>query len=648
MAFQFIQMTDSHLYGNAADSELDARDIYYRRCLREVARHAPDFIVHTGDLVNGCSGFPRHVRFKALLDEMSGELAIPIRVCRGNHESARAHITDAQFADVWGSLNYRFEHKGWTFLAIDSYVGSYPHSGFFYAMSPEVLDWLHGTLSRIPKTVPLVVMMHVAPIGITNFWRGESVLHALREHNVQALLFGHVQANWAAMYDGIPHYTVVGERAPFDASPLTYNRITCGDDGALVCDFFPYKTHVPPAAAISPPGNGGRARPTDDWLDLRGPLGTRCAARDIPSTAPRLAWKQVLPGPLSIGAPTLKDGVIYAGTKTNGRFDQCAVCALDAASGASRWTRATDGSVEGGLFVHGNRGYCGTSSGSVYCLELETGEIVWQWNNRDNIPISSQPIFDDGLVHVGANLQIYAIDADAGRTTWRTTVNDKSSGYFAGGHSSPVVVDKRVFHQRACGSVDPALLVSLDKHTGTGKEFTPAIYSDQAMKRHASPLFHKGHIIAVARGLLAFDRQNLQKPTAHCVHAQSGATPAVRGAMAYVSYHTHIAAHDIRDGGRIVWVQPHEPALYHFGGEWNYAPSYTGDTLPSGNYSAPLAGGENLLVCATSGVCRCLHAATGKEEWRLRVPAPILSAPVLSGNTLYFGDYDGTLYAFAW
>ena len=62
----------------------------------------------------------------------------------------------------------------------------------------------------------------------------------------------------------------------------------------------------------------------------------------------------------------------------------------------------------------------------------------------------------------------------------------------------------------------------------------------------------------------------------------------------------------------------------------------------------PLVSGDKLLACDGGGHCRCLATADGCELWRVSVGAPILSAPTVSGNTLYVGAYDGTLYAFAW
>ena len=90
-SFKIGQVTDSHLYGGVShlgdEPGMERRDTFYRSCLREVAEHGVDLIVHTGDLVNGDRGKPYHQRFKTLLDEMGGELGVPILVCRGNHDA---------------------------------------------------------------------------------------------------------------------------------------------------------------------------------------------------------------------------------------------------------------------------------------------------------------------------------------------------------------------------------------------------------------------------------------------------------------------------------------------------------------------------------------------------------------------------------
>jgi outer membrane protein assembly factor BamB len=41
-----------------------------------------------------------------------------------------------------------------------------------------------------------------------------------------------------------------------------------------------------------------------------------------------------------------------------------------------------------------------------------------------------------------------------------------------------------------------------------------------------------------------------------------------------------------------------------------------------------------------------LDTESGKEMWRYDLGVPITSSPAISGNTVYIGAYDGSIYAF--
>ena len=653
MSFKFAQITDTHLYGGATDEELPRRDDFLRQFMHEVAGHDIDFFVHTGDMCNNSEGVERHRRMKRVLDEVAEELGLGgYHVTRGNHDYGGPAPTDEQFAEIWGHNHWWFHHKGWAFIGIDLYYRHYPHAGNFFALSPDTRDFVDQALREIGPTTPIVFMLHDPPVGIHNFAHGEEILFKLAEHNTKLILYGHVQGNWISTYHGIPHATVVGESQPFDSSPLSYNIVTCADDGTTTCDFFAHQANAPGPRPVSLPTPGGHAKPHEPWLEMRGPHGRRATDTSLPSDAPTLAWSVDLPGSIGVGAPTLKNGTLFVGTKTLGRFDQCNVHALDAASGAVRWTTPMDGSVEGGVRLQDDKGFCATTNGSLYCLNLRDGRAIWRWNNRENIPITCEPAFDeeDGAVHFGGNAEIYAVDAADGTTLWRRWAVDSAtepcSTYFTAGHGSPVFARGRVIHQRCFGGAR-SMLQAVDKRTGAGLQASGPATSDAAFKRHASPVLYQQYIIAVGLGISIFGSTGIQKPRKHLRHTQSSATPAIADGIAYVSYHNETVAHDLRNDGQILWRVPTEPALYHFGGYTTFASTF-GANPTRGNYAAPLVAGDKVLVADGAGYVRCFQAESGALQWTLDIGSPVLSAPIVSGNTLYFGDYDGRLYAFAW
>jgi len=303
--------------------------------------------------------------------------------------------------------------------------------------------------------------------------------------------------------------------------------------------------------------------------------------------------------------------------------------------------------------VRGGKGYVGTTSGSVLCLDLKKGGTVWQWNSGENMPIASALTYDDAadVLHIGANLEMYALRAKEGTTLWRTTTTLQGCGYFTGGHASPVVSTTRVFHQRPYGAWgdDNRFLIALDKLTGKAPAKAPALYTDQAMMRHASPIFYNGFLIAVAHGLWISSENVGDPPLMWRDHPQGGATPAAAAQRIFVSYHSEIVAYDLLNGLQELWRVPHEPALYHFGGcEGSRFPSNYGEYPTNGTFSAPLVCGDKLLVGDTAGLIRCFRCADGRELWRRQLGHPILCAPVVSGNALFVGDYQGNLSAFAW
>jgi len=677
MAFRFAQITDTHLYppaprkgakqagvkgegkgpkpgdnpnqGGFPDPD---RDRVYQNFLREAIAHDVDFIMHTGDLNTGGAGVDRQLHFKKLNDEITAETGIPIYYTRGNHDANIGNIDirtgDANYERVYGPGTYWFAHKGWGMLVLDRYYRCYQHSPDYYDMNAETIDRLDRMLLEIPRELPLVLCLHENPIGVTRFHRGEVLLHHLRRHNLQLHLFGHVQNNYISRFEGVPYVTVVGEAASFDSAPLTYNIVTCEDDGRALCDFHPHVAHIRVQPEATPPATGGTARPAGDWTNLLGPRGTREATDPLPDAAPALAWRAETPGVLSVGAPNLADGKVVVGVKTNGRFEQCQIRAHDAATGETLWIRQADASVEGGVLLHEGRAYCGTTAGTAYCLDLDDGSDVWTWNNRENLPIACEPTLDgDGLLHLGANWEMYGLDAATGETVWRTLACPRGVSYFCPGHAKPLVIGDRVYHHRTFNGREQPLLQSVDKRNGTDLRCCAPEITNFPGQRQASPVLVDGKLVTAGYGLLVFDPADITQPTLYERTSSASAAPAVRDGVAYISAHDAVRAHRLSDG-MVLWETPQEGALLQFSGGVDWVRVDVEKRLPRGAYSAPLVSGDRLLVCDCGGHCRCLSTKDGSELWRISVGSPILSAPVVSGNTLYLGTYDGTLYAFAW
>ena len=85
---------------------------------------------------------------------------------------------------------------------------------------------------------------------------------------------------------------------------------------------------------------------------------------------------------------------------------------------------------------------------------------------------------------------------------------------------------------------------------------------------------------------------------------------------------------------------------------WTYADAVPGpfafspyDAAPA-VIASPVVSGKTAYLGTVAGHFLALDVATGKEQWRCNLGAPVTASAAISGNTVYTAAYDGTVYAF--
>ncbi len=145
-------------------------------------------------------------------------------------------------------------------------------------------------------------------------------------------------------------------------------------------------------------------------------------------------------------APAVSGGMVYVGA---GRR----VYALDAATGAERWSRSTGSLVVSSPAVADGVVYMGSWDHNLYAFDAGTGAKVWSYQTED--AVTSSPAVADGVVYVGSHDgYVYALDAATGAKLWSYQTG-------AGIDSSPAVAAGKVY----IGSWDHDLY-ALDAGTG--------------------------------------------------------------------------------------------------------------------------------------------------------------------------------------
>jgi hypothetical protein len=177
--FSFLVVNDLHYF----DSHCGP---WFERAIRQLkATPQPvDFCLLVGDLSeNGKADQLGPVR------EIFGTLGVPVHVVIGNHDY-RGPADRKAFEELFPrSLNYRFEHNSWQFLALDSSHGQRVQ----VSVQAPALQWLDDTLPALDRRRPTIVFTHFplgpwVPYRITN---ADAVLDRFKEFNLRAVFNGH-------------------------------------------------------------------------------------------------------------------------------------------------------------------------------------------------------------------------------------------------------------------------------------------------------------------------------------------------------------------------------------------------------------------------------------------------------------------------
>jgi eukaryotic-like serine/threonine-protein kinase len=271
-------------------------------------------------------------------------------------------------------------------------------------------------------------------------------------------------------------------------------------------------------------------------------------------------WKFDTRGPVN-SSPAYHDGTVYVGSVDGN------VYAVDAASGAAKWTFETKGErrftapgIHGAIprtermpdpfdvflsspAIANGTVYIGSGDQHVYALDAGTGALRWSFATGDVVHAS--PAVANGLVYIGSwDRNLYALDAATGRERWRYTTGNDTVIYNQIGIASSAAVAGDVI---LVGGRD-GKFHAVDARTGEGKW----VHDNRGGWTIASPAVKDGIVyfptsdgtrfkaLEVATGATRFDLQN---------KAVSFSSPAIAGDVAfYGTSDGYLNAVDLRAG----------------------------------------------------------------------------------------------------
>ncbi|MBD3291967.1 MAG: PQQ-binding-like beta-propeller repeat protein [Armatimonadia bacterium] len=289
-----------------------------------------------------------------------------------------------------------------------------------------------------------------------------------------------------------------------------------------------------------------------------GQVGRLCA---LSAKRGELLWEYGTSYEINTGPAVVRGERLYVGAHRQ-------LLCLNARDGTRLWGLMADDLVETSPGVMGPRLFFADAAGTVYAISPEDRKILWK--TPTGMPIFSSPAASKGAVYVGSSdYMVRSLDAESGETNWE---------FATGGEiiSTPVIADEMVY----VGSCDHRLY-ALDAGTG-GKRWE----FQTAEEIHSSPAVLDDKVIFGSRD-------------------------------------GRIYAVDRRTGKR----------RWHFEtGDWvNSSPAISGGAVYCGSHDGKLYALE-----IDSGVC----------VWEFETDGEIASSPAVSQNSVYVGSSDGSVYCF--
>jgi outer membrane protein assembly factor BamB len=304
------------------------------------------------------------------------------------------------------------------------------------------------------------------------------------------------------------------------------------------------------------------------------------------------------------------------------------------------WPGAAVGTAEEGELV-----FVGSNSGTLWGLDVEDGDRVWEWTPEVEISANplvacgsagsvaagsfySAPVLVDNYLYMGAyDGKVYAVDTDSREEVWRFETDGPIVG-------DVVIADNTLFVGSADGRLYALDLAGLGNasENGTGDDGEPALKWPQP--------FETGDKVwtmpVVADGIVYFG--SLDKKF-YAVKADTG-EPAwdepfetdggiaaealvVDGVVYFGSFDDMFYALDASTG-RPVWPAPFEANGWF--------------------WSAPVYRDGVVFTCCLDGNVYAIDADSGELRWSFDGGSPMKSSPVVIGNTLVVASEEGTVY----
>ncbi|MBE8722727.1 outer membrane protein assembly factor BamB family protein [Sphingobacterium pedocola] len=450
-SFKFAQVTDTHVGGGTGADDL-RRTVKDLNQLKDI-----DFVILSGDVTEFGSDEELAIA-KRILDSLN----LPLYVIPGNHDSNWSESGANSFRKVFGAESFFFEHKGVQFIGTTSGPNMRMSPG---QIPRENLVWMDSVFKANPdKETPLIAINHYPLDSSLNNWFEK--IDRLKQRNIQVATCGHGHQNRLYDWEGIPG-VMVRSNLRAKEKVGGYNIITIQPDSIFFQTRRPllstedYWLKLPlkkfqdvSGQAVKRPdysvNSKSKAKLLWEYQD-HGDIGAGITSDGkllftantvgevyaLSLADGKKIWSYKTGGKV-YSTPAVEKGIVVVGSSDH------FIYGLDAKTGTVRWKTETSKAVLGSPQLYKGKAYIGGSDGFFRCLDLLTGNEVWKFEGVKGY-VSTLPTIADNKVIFGSwGNGFYALDVNTGQLVWEWN-NGHGNRMLSAAACYPVVVNNRMF-----------------------------------------------------------------------------------------------------------------------------------------------------------------------------------------------------------
>lgn len=425
---KFVQLTDLHVsVGNENDFLL--QDI-----VKEINNSDFEFAVVTGDLTNrGADDELKQVH------SILSKLKIPYYVISGNHETNWSESAGLTYKKIFGEDRFVFSKGDYLFIGFP--CGPYMKMGDGFVKHEDVL-WLDKTLKdNLKNNNKKVLNFAHYPLdnSVSNY---KEVLSVLEKYPTVATFCGH--GHTLRKYDFSGLSGIMGTSiTSLDGKTKSYNQVIISKDSISI---YQKEIDKPGVFKFSVPSKPSKIVIPKDSLVMQSPYIKDIASiyslpafdkksvyftnsigeiKSVNLKNKALNWKTETGNSIYFSPIIVKNNLVIGTIEGN-------LVGFDAQSGKQKWTIPVGGVLVGSPISENNKIYTASSTAFI-CADAVSGKTIWQNNLPASYSQGTPLIQGDKIIFGVWDSYVYCLDKNTGKLIWKwNNGNDKQILYSAG------------------------------------------------------------------------------------------------------------------------------------------------------------------------------------------------------------------------